>query len=366
MRIWRKLHVFLLARVLVLVAVLLHPVYTLAEGRRAHVIPLPNHGQIRLTVPATWRSRVEQPPGNLPPTIFFSPEAGSGFEVLVTAVWPFGPGAKPPTREQARGLAEKSAEAAKAQAVEQQVALKELRGPSADGYFFSTTDRAPKPGDFNYLTQGVFVLGDLLVTFTALAKAGSEAALWDAVSAMRGATYDATGSPAARETASEKGKPVKVAERKSDYLVTQPGSPLGLRIPKGGLRLQASGGEGADWNPSYFALKDTASDLMFSGWFSSEEKYPGLARKWLGETHAWPSLGLPEPRDPSFGWLNGWETVFYDVAVPGGISSHLRAHWTQSGTWIDVHISITAAESSSALRARLKTLLWSLEVVEKK
>src|SRR5512139_1776518 len=117
----------------VFVSVALSPVLSLAEELRSQVFPLPNRGKIHMTVPANWRSKVVQPPGKLPPTIAFSPETGSGFEVMMTAVWPLGAGAKPPTREQVRKHAEQAAVAAKPLSVEQQVTLKELRGPSAAG-----------------------------------------------------------------------------------------------------------------------------------------------------------------------------------------------------------------------------------------
>ena len=355
-----------IARLLVVASILLLPVHAPAAALQVQTFLLPNQGKLHLPVPASWRSKLEQPPGNLPPTIALTPGAGSGFKVLVTTVWPVARGAMPPVREQVRKTVEQAAEEARQQSVEQQITLKDLKGPSAAGFYFSTTDRAPKPDEYKHLTQGAFVVGDLLVMFTALAKDGSQGALSDAVSAMAGATYDAPESTAGREAGSERGEPVKVTERKSDYLVTQPGSALGLHIPKGRLRLQAAGGEGADWNPRYFAFKEADGDLMFSGWFSPERQYPGLVKKWLEETRSWPALGLPDPRELSFGWLSGWEAVFYDIAVPGGISSHVRAHWVQAGTWIDLHLSITAGESSSALRSRLKTLLESMEVEMKR
>ena len=53
-------------------------------------------------------------------------------------------------------------------AVETSITLHELRVSSGLGYWFSVTDRAPKPGEAKYLTPGVVPAGELLLDFTLL------------------------------------------------------------------------------------------------------------------------------------------------------------------------------------------------------
>jgi hypothetical protein len=46
--------------------------------------------------------------------------------------------------------------------------------------------------------------------------------------------------------------------------------------------------------------------------------------------------------------------------------SHLRAHWVQAGTWIELHLSITSSRASADNRAALLALLGEIRVSEKK
>ena len=57
--------------------------------------------------------------------------------------------------------------------------------------------------------------------------------------------------------------------------------------------------------------------------------------------------------------------LLYDMALPGGSNSHLRAHWVQAGTWIDLHLSITSQRTSAENRALLKSVLKSIRVRQK-
>jgi hypothetical protein len=95
-------------------------------------------------------------------------------------------------------------------------------------------------------------------------------------------------------------------------------------------------------------------------------QYPGLVDLWLEDSRAWQTAGLPVPRELSFGWLAGWEVVFYDIGMPNGTSSHVRAHWVQPGTWIDLHLSVAGSDSSDELRSELKRILEKIEVLEGK
>ena len=52
--------------------------------------------------------------------------------------------------------------------------LEELSGAKGPGYYFSATDKAPKPEEFAYLTQGMLLVGELAVTFSVLTNDGQE------------------------------------------------------------------------------------------------------------------------------------------------------------------------------------------------
>ena len=61
-----------------------------------------------------------------------------------------------------------------AQAVEKSISIQDLKGPHAEGTYFSATDRAPKPGEFKYMTQGAMSVSGLPVTFTILTNDDSK------------------------------------------------------------------------------------------------------------------------------------------------------------------------------------------------
>lgn len=128
----------------------------------------PNHGSLELAVTNIWKDSVAQPPRGLSPTITFSPPAGDEFQVLVTALWSATaePGFNTP--ENVRVSVRRQGEKLLSQAAEKTLVLEELRGEEAVGYFYTLTDRAPKPGEYPYMSQGVMGVGDLLITFIIL------------------------------------------------------------------------------------------------------------------------------------------------------------------------------------------------------
>ena len=80
-------------------------------------------------------------------------------------------------------------------AVEEELVLEKIQGRSGAGYFFSATDKSlvgegqePKPGDYEYATQGILGVGDLLLSFTFLTHQQDSEAMRDALSMLREAS----------------------------------------------------------------------------------------------------------------------------------------------------------------------------------
>ena len=136
--------------------------------------PLPGHGDLLLPVPDAWQ---EQPPfgDSQPPTLTFVPKSGPAFVILITPLWPNGGNAGEPDSVGLRANVERMARAAKKQAIEKTIPLQSLKGAAGVGYYFSATDRQPKPGEFRHLTQGALPLGDGVITFTVLTNDGMDA-----------------------------------------------------------------------------------------------------------------------------------------------------------------------------------------------
>ena len=158
---------------------------------------------------------------------------------------------------------------------------------------------------------------------------------------------------------------IQISQSKESYVLTVPVSQLVMTIPKGGLTQKTNAQGGSAASPRYFFFGDDALNLFISGWFESEGGFQGVEKFWKNETKAWKRKGLPEPRDVSFVKIDNWDAIIYDIELPKSSNSHVRAHWVQAGTWIDIHISITSDHPSVELRAKLADFLKTIQVKTK-
>jgi hypothetical protein len=149
--------------------------------------PLPDHGVFQMQVPAAWSDRVQQPPNSLPPTITFQPKQGKPFQVLVTPLWRLKPDVQMPNKDELRQRVERSINAVRDAAVEKDIKTVELVGAAGPGYYFSVTDKAPKPDEFKYMSQGMLRVGELLATFTILTNDGQNQIAQDALAMLKSA-----------------------------------------------------------------------------------------------------------------------------------------------------------------------------------
>jgi len=150
---------------------------------------LPDHGKLVIHVTRDWKDRVRQPPDRLPPTITLGPASGKAFQVLLTPTWPATSDRPPQSRDDLRAAVEQAARDAKAQAVEKELPIVEFQGTSGSGFYFSATDRAPKRGEYKFVTQGAIGVGELTVSFTILTNEGQKLVVEQALDALRGATH---------------------------------------------------------------------------------------------------------------------------------------------------------------------------------
>jgi hypothetical protein len=160
-----------------------------AEQTNDRRYPLPEHGVFQMKVPASWKDEVQQPPDQLPPTIVLRPASGDQFQAFITPIWPAKNDAPAPSDEAIRQLVQNAAEDAQSQATEKALKLMELQGSSGHGYYFSATDKAPKPGDFKFMTQGVLRVGELVVTFTILTNDDKRDVESAALTMLKGAMH---------------------------------------------------------------------------------------------------------------------------------------------------------------------------------
>ncbi len=146
---------------LLLIVALCVAVSAVALAGSSRNFELPDHGALTLTVPEGWMDKSNHPANRLPPTILLRPGAAGSGEVLITAVWPIPPGAAISDEATIRSEVAEAAKKAASQSVEGALPLQEFKGTAGRGFYFSTTDRAPAPGEYKYLTQGIIRVGEI-------------------------------------------------------------------------------------------------------------------------------------------------------------------------------------------------------------
>ena len=151
----------------------------------------------------------------------------------------------------------------------------------------------------------------------------------------------------------------------SEFVITVPVSRVVMTLPKGGLVMESKSIDGAAGHPRYFKFQESDRALILSGWFEPAHAFKGLDDTWASETAAWKKNGLSESTNVVFGEAGPWQTIAYEMDLPDITNSHIRAHLVQSGTWIDLHLSITSLDSPEENRKLLQAVLDSIIVKEK-
>jgi hypothetical protein len=152
-------------------------------------LPIPGHGNLWLRVPDGWQIQTKQVADPASVTLHLTPTSGDAFDMYITAVWLDADKQKNTTSDWLKNVVQDEADKVLPQAVEKTVTLHDLRGPQCIGYYFALTDRAPKPGEHKYMTQGVFSIGELLTTFTALHRTMESPDVPNALRVLAEATY---------------------------------------------------------------------------------------------------------------------------------------------------------------------------------
>ena len=170
-------------------AMFLISLMAVAQENVARTYELSDSENLRLLVPASWQEEIRRGPDGFASVIVFKPASGNLFQVLVTPILPPNPEAPMPKPEQIKSNVEWAAENTKDQAVEESLTLKELTGAEVIGYYFAATDKAPKPNEYEYLTQGMLRAARLVATFTILTNNGAQRVVADALMMLGNTSY---------------------------------------------------------------------------------------------------------------------------------------------------------------------------------
>jgi hypothetical protein len=159
----------------------------IAADGEAKKYPLPNNTTLELTVPPAWQDEAKAKEGNNPAAIFFTPRQGAPFKVFVIPIGTANPGTD--TAIQMRAAVQQQADKVKPQAAEPILTAEEFKGAPGQGYFFSATDPAPKPNEFKFLSQGMLLVGEVVLGFGVLTNDGQESVKEQAFSMLKSAKH---------------------------------------------------------------------------------------------------------------------------------------------------------------------------------
>ena len=152
---------------------------------------IPDRGELVLRIPVEWNAQLR--PSRFkhrPPTIIFTPAAGTPFKFLVSAIHPKRRDDPSRSEEDDRAFVAQAADRAKGRAVDEDIPVVEFKASSGLGFYFSSKDRIAQDGEFKFLTEGVVRLDDLSVTFTILTNEGQEPIVEQALAALKAASLD--------------------------------------------------------------------------------------------------------------------------------------------------------------------------------
>ncbi len=144
-----------------------------------------------------------------------------------------------------------------------------------------------------------------------------------------------------------------------------PVSRLTLTFPRGGLTTVDEPRSGATASARYFHFEDAKQGLIVSGWFEPASSYGGFEKFWAGELLAMKKNGVPLKEAPEVLEAGPWQAVAYNVDLPNGVSANVRAELISTGTWVDVHISVTGKGPAREVREQAVQFLKSIVAKEK-
>ena len=165
-----------------------------ADDSAARRYELPNLDTLELVLPAGWKDSVDMPPGEAELTIQLGPIAGDPFEVFLTPASPDRTAPTVPDVDTLRSAVRDAASRVQPQAVEENLEIRRLQGADGVGFYFSATEREPQAEDFQFMTQGALLVGELTLWFTILTHEGQEQVVADALAMLQAAVHRGTGA----------------------------------------------------------------------------------------------------------------------------------------------------------------------------
>jgi hypothetical protein len=152
-------------------------------------IALPGGDELWLTIPATWDQKFDSSTKNMPPGVWMTPHQGPSFNVIISPLSGTPMGAAMADENKLRSIVALIGKNALSQAVQMSIPVQDLTGLHVHGFYIFATDRAPKPNEWKYLTQGMINIDGAPFAFSILTNDGQEAVAKAAMESIRNASY---------------------------------------------------------------------------------------------------------------------------------------------------------------------------------
>lgn len=309
-------------KLLLTLCLLLSTTVVFSNGFQLKEYSLSDKGQLLLNVPDTWKDSIKRPADNLPPTINFNAQSGKQFEFLITPIWSLN-NRPPMTTEELHKNVKDVAVEFQPLSVEKEIKINEIKGRQGTGYYFKSTDRAPKPDEFKYLTQGMIKVRDLIVTFSILTNDGQDAVRESALDVIKNmANVRAVSS---------------IEKQGSVYRIAVPETGLLLEFPLEEFELVQQD----DFRPYYY-LTNSKTGLNASFNFDRTTKCnsgESCRDYFVDKVKTGYSSSKINWRTSQLGGVFVAENMDGPVSGINLKQQHMNAHFVKEGVWIDVHLS---------------------------
>jgi hypothetical protein len=295
------------------------------DSGRGRTVSLSEAGELQLQVPEGWRQTQRPDDSRGVRTFEFHPAGGQDFLVLVSA-------GRAGERGNPRLWVERAKREAEGQSVEGKLAVQSLCAGEDSGFFFSATDRAPKPGEYRLMTQGVVRHDAYAVTFTVLSNGDQGQPKQNALRMLRELCDSSQSSepPAARA-------PERGSGRSEELQI--PGAPWSLHLDLSGFKIDLRNRR-RDGKGEMLQGQDRATGIVLSAFVLKESDSPTsdecLERYWIPVARS--SEGLTDVRRGQRGDMAIGE---YTIELGDGAmhNRHMNAYIGAEGGCVDVHLS---------------------------
>jgi hypothetical protein len=94
------------------------------------------------------------------------------------------------TAPEIRDNVKQAAKNVESQALEKNIAVKELKYPTSIGFYYRVTDKSPKAGEFKYMIQGQLLFRHIILIFSIFTNDGADGIEDDAMVMLRKAIHN--------------------------------------------------------------------------------------------------------------------------------------------------------------------------------